>query len=340
MDLTRVAPSLALLVVGSTVLPSIANAEVLEFVMTLDGSQQNPVIDTPGTGSGVASLDTDTNLFSWDVTFSGLLAAQTAAHFHGPAEQCEPGGIAIPLPVGSPIVGSSTVTAQQATQIMDGLWYLNVHSSMHPGGEIRGQVMPAPTDDPLPDPVPPGGIHLQLDTIVDGLTAPNWDERPRRRPALRRRPGRHPLGGRPGGRHQERLPRRERRCSSIWASSGRAPSTSAGFSASRSTRTTRPTVCSTPTLRSPLTRPPISRPYRRIAANHQASSGSGRCPTPRTPTRSSIRQHAGAAANRRAAVQPQRGLPSTSARTACSTSHSATAAAATTRTDRFRWARR
>jgi hypothetical protein len=44
----------------------------------------------------------------------------------------------------SPLIGSTTITDAQETQLLDGLWYVNVHSTANPGGEIRGQVVPEP----------------------------------------------------------------------------------------------------------------------------------------------------------------------------------------------------
>ena len=155
-------------------LGSAAQGEILEFVMTLDGSQEDPPVMTSGAGSGTATLDTVTRLFSWNITFSGLSAAQTAAHFHATALQCESAGVVITLPNGSPIVGSQILTAQQATDVQAGRWYVNVHTTAHSGGEIRGQVMPPPLDDPIPGPIRSSPVHVQLETVSTGLTAPNW----------------------------------------------------------------------------------------------------------------------------------------------------------------------
>jgi glucose/arabinose dehydrogenase/plastocyanin len=148
--------------------------ETVDFVITLDGSQEVGPVETGASGSGTATLDLGTNLFSWDITFSDLEGTQTGAHFHGAAPYCVNAGVQIPLPLGSPIVGSEVLTEQQAENVLAGLWYVNIHTDLHPGGEIRGQVMPAPLADPIEDAIGMGDIHIQLQTVADGLTAPNW----------------------------------------------------------------------------------------------------------------------------------------------------------------------
>ena len=148
--------------------------DLLDFVITLDGDQAVPPADTPAFGSGTATLDPLSGTFSWDFSFSGLLGNETAAHFHGAAPQCETAGVQIALPLGSPKMGSQVITQQQMDDLTAGLWYVNVHSTMFPAGEIRGQVMPAPLVDPLPDLIMPGNITVMLEPVATGLTAPNW----------------------------------------------------------------------------------------------------------------------------------------------------------------------
>ena len=41
-------------------------------------------------------------------------------------------------------VGSSVITAAQAADLQAGLWYINLHTALHGGGEIRGQVNVVP----------------------------------------------------------------------------------------------------------------------------------------------------------------------------------------------------
>jgi glucose/arabinose dehydrogenase len=142
--------------------------------VTLDASQEVSANDSPGSGSGTLRLDTGTLELSWDISFADLEAPQTAAHFHGAARACETAGVQIGLPLGSPIQGSATLTQEQADDLMLGLWYVNVHSEEYPDGEIRGQVMPVPLEDPIPDPIPLGVIRIDLQVLASGLTAPNW----------------------------------------------------------------------------------------------------------------------------------------------------------------------
>ena len=69
-----------------------------------------------------------------------------AAHFHGPAEPGKNAGVA-DLDFGkrqefaSPFKGSVKLTDAQAADLMDGQWYVNLHTKANPGGELRGQLV-------------------------------------------------------------------------------------------------------------------------------------------------------------------------------------------------------
>ena len=102
-----------------------------------------------GTGTGTASitLDDQSNLLSWNIAWSGLSGTLTVAHFHGPALPAQNAGVQVnflSIAPRNPSIGSTNITAQQAADLLAGLWYINIHSTTFPGGEIRGQVVPEP----------------------------------------------------------------------------------------------------------------------------------------------------------------------------------------------------
>ena len=120
-----------------------ARAEVKHFTAKLDGAAETPPNDSKGKGTAVVNLDTATKKLDWTVTYSGLSGPATMAHFHGPAPAGKAAGVAVPLTgdVSSPAKGSATLTDAQIGQLESGMWYVNVHTAAHPGGEIRGQVL-------------------------------------------------------------------------------------------------------------------------------------------------------------------------------------------------------
>jgi hypothetical protein len=125
------------------------------YVAHLDGAQevQNPPVVTPATGLACFTLEDDGVYFylNYELSFSGLLAAQTAAHIHGPAAVGVNAGILFPFPLGSPIFGTfGPLLPAQVTQLNSQLWYVNVHTTLYPGGEIRGQILPASSPCTVP----------------------------------------------------------------------------------------------------------------------------------------------------------------------------------------------
>ena len=126
---------------------TMAMAAPTSFNVPLTGAQQVPPVQTSGSGSAALTYDPGTRELTWTVTYSGLSSDATMAHFHGPAAE---GKNAAPVvwiskqgtPPSNPITGKATLTAAQAEQMAAGQWYVNVHTKDHPGGEIRGQVMP------------------------------------------------------------------------------------------------------------------------------------------------------------------------------------------------------
>jgi hypothetical protein len=126
----------------STSAVSIARAETVKLHADMKGSNEVPPNTSPGSGSADATFDTVTKLLTWTVTYSNLSGPVMGAHFHGPVEAGKNAGIVLPFKtVESPIRGSATLTDNQATDLLAGKWYANIHTAANPGGELRGQMM-------------------------------------------------------------------------------------------------------------------------------------------------------------------------------------------------------
>jgi hypothetical protein len=124
-----------------------AQAASESFKVALTGAQQVPPVETSASGTANVTYDPATRVVTWDITYNGLSAAATMAHFHGPAAAGANGPVAVWLShkgsaADSPLKGEATLTPEQAAQFTAGEWYINVHTAAHPAGEIRGQVVP------------------------------------------------------------------------------------------------------------------------------------------------------------------------------------------------------
>ena len=119
------------------------NAERVQVAVELEGSQQVPPVETDATGETEVAFDPEKRMLTWTLSYSGLSGEATAAHFHGPADPGETAPPVVPSEeIASGSDGSAELTEEQAEQLMAGKWYVNVHTTKYPDGEIRGQVRP------------------------------------------------------------------------------------------------------------------------------------------------------------------------------------------------------
>ena len=132
-----------------------ANAIVIPLEATLDGTQEVPPSGSTATGIAILSLDTDLNELSWDISWMGLSGPATAIHFHGPALVGQNAAVQVNVgPISgltSPSIGSTMLNDTQGSDILSGLYYINIHSDSFPAGEIRGWV--TRVDGAIPEPV-------------------------------------------------------------------------------------------------------------------------------------------------------------------------------------------
>jgi len=114
------------------------------FKATLNGANEVPANASTATGTATFKYDTVTFKLSGTVTFSGMTA--TASHIHV-GDTAVSGPVVIPLDVTAPVTSPITLEpmvldSTQRADLMNNLYYVNVHSEAFPGGEIRGQLMP------------------------------------------------------------------------------------------------------------------------------------------------------------------------------------------------------
>ena len=112
------------------------------FVATLDGAQPVPATGSPGLGGASMVLDASGTL-TLTGAFGGLIGATTVAHVHS-APAGSSGGVVFPLAIGAGTLNGSFVpSTAQLADMRAGNWYVNLHSTSNPSGEIRGQLTAA-----------------------------------------------------------------------------------------------------------------------------------------------------------------------------------------------------
>jgi hypothetical protein len=114
----------------------------------LNGANEAPPVATPATGLASFDLAQASGKMSFEVSVTGIPSA-TMAHIHrGPAGVNGPvvfdllaagGGT---LNSFTSLRGSLSLTATQVISTLNAGYYANVHTVVHPGGEIRGQIVP------------------------------------------------------------------------------------------------------------------------------------------------------------------------------------------------------
>jgi len=147
-----------------------AHAAPINYVTSLSGPNESPPNASPGTGSATLVVDTATHLWTLHVDFTGLLGTTSASHTHAPTAVAGTGTASVatttPTYAGFPLGvtsgtydnvfdmtqstsynpsyvtanGGTTASAEAAlaAAIAAGKAYLNIHSSVVSGGEIRG----------------------------------------------------------------------------------------------------------------------------------------------------------------------------------------------------------
>ena len=140
----------ALILFISVSISSTSIATLYNINVPVNSAQEVPPNASLGTATLFGTYNDVTNVITFNYSFSNLTGNSTAAHFHGPAAVGVNAGVRIghtgfPTGVTSGSYSNSfTLSASNETELLSNLWYLNIHSTSFPGGEIRGQVYAIP----------------------------------------------------------------------------------------------------------------------------------------------------------------------------------------------------
>ncbi|HLP72550.1 MAG TPA: CHRD domain-containing protein [Bacteroidales bacterium] len=117
---------------------------VVTFQAALNGSSEVPPNTSTSTGTATLTYDTLAKKFDIVVSYNGI--APTAGHIHKAAPGVAGGVVFGFTDVSkSPFTYSSPVlTADQKNDLFTGQYYVNLHSTAFPDGEIRGQLVRTP----------------------------------------------------------------------------------------------------------------------------------------------------------------------------------------------------
>ena len=123
-------------------------AQVWNF--SLSGLQEVPANASTGIGTGTVTYDAGTNVLSWIINWQGLSGSPIAMHFHiAPPGTNGSAGVHIMMfdttSTGAAIGSSAAASPAFVTALLSGNTYINIHTLAFPAGEIRGQVVPAPS---------------------------------------------------------------------------------------------------------------------------------------------------------------------------------------------------
>ncbi|MGB0932261.1 MAG: CHRD domain-containing protein, partial [Chitinophagales bacterium] len=120
----------------------------------LCGDQETSAVDAPtATGGGMASIDRNLSNAHVMVVVSGLTGDLTGAHIHQAPAGMD-GDVIFNMTDlfsngGGFTYWSEGFGEETARAIQDGNTYVNIHTDLHPGGEIRGQIIKDLTCPPL-----------------------------------------------------------------------------------------------------------------------------------------------------------------------------------------------
>jgi hypothetical protein len=121
-----------------------------KVTVSLTGAQEVPATGSNGTGTAQVSFDPTTKMITYTMswTLGSTSTTTTNMHFHGAEDGSDTKSSAVVIGItGFTTATSGTIsgvtrvlTDTEVAQLLAGKWYLNIHSNVNTGGEIRGNI--------------------------------------------------------------------------------------------------------------------------------------------------------------------------------------------------------
>ena len=120
--------------------------QLVPRVIPIDADQEVlPSVSEPASaGFSLVCVDTVANKLGYDERVLSLSSAETFAHIHGFAWTNANAGVQLTEALGARKLGTWTYPVANEADVLGGRSYFNVHTTNHPGGEMRGQIVDLP----------------------------------------------------------------------------------------------------------------------------------------------------------------------------------------------------
>lgn len=113
------------------------------FTTVLSPANEVPARVSDGFGDVLGVYDNDTKVLTLRIHYANLKAPLTAWHIHKAAAGVN-GSVLFNFGAPAPsdfTYSTPALAPDQENDLMTGNYYVNLHSTLYPGGEIRGQLM-------------------------------------------------------------------------------------------------------------------------------------------------------------------------------------------------------
>lgn len=123
--------------------------------IALTGAQETPAVTSSGLGTMDVSYTRSSKILTYTINWSGLTGPVTAAHIHGLAPTGFAAGVVQTFTIANitrcATVSNTSCGTYKGTlkvddvivkeqDLINGVYYVNLHTAAFPGGEIRGQI--------------------------------------------------------------------------------------------------------------------------------------------------------------------------------------------------------